>query len=195
MVTVPLGVLQAGKMVFVPALPDRKQTAINRLGMGVINKIALKFQQPFWPRNDQVIGYVGRQRGQYPLYVNLLHYANQPVLVCLVPPSFERIGELDAAERKGRCAGGAPQDFRQPRSGTGVDLANRWQSDPWSLGSYSFAKVGATGEDRDQLAAPVDGDSTLLVRPRIEQCIRRSTALICRAVVRHARSAQACPNG
>jgi polyamine oxidase len=157
-VTVPLGVLQAGTLVFVPALPDRKQTAINRLGMGVINKSALKFPQPFWPRNDQVIGYVGRQRGQYPLFVNLLHYADRPVLVCLVPPSFENA--LESLTQPSAKAG--VLEVLRKIFGSRVPepesiLQTRWQSDPWSRGSYSFAKVGATGEDRDHLAAPVDG--------------------------------------
>ncbi len=30
----------------------------------------------------------------------------------------------------------------------------RWSQDPYSLGSYSYLPVGATGEDRDLLAAP-----------------------------------------
>ena len=35
-------------------------------------------------------------------------------------------------------------------------LQTRWKSDPWSLGSYSFDKLGATPRDRDALAAPVE---------------------------------------
>jgi len=36
-------------------------------------------------------------------------------------------------------------------------LQTRWKSDPWSLGSYSFDKLGAKPTDRDALAASVDG--------------------------------------
>ena len=37
-VTLPLGVLQAGKVRFTPELPPNKQNAIAKLGMGVLNK-------------------------------------------------------------------------------------------------------------------------------------------------------------
>ena len=49
-VTVPLGVLQARKIKFVPDLPNDKQAAIDRMGMGVMNKIVLRFEKAFWPR-------------------------------------------------------------------------------------------------------------------------------------------------
>ena len=59
-VTVPLGVLKAGTIAFDPPLPEEKQQAIERLGFGLLDKVVLKFDQPFWPDND-VIGLVGRR--------------------------------------------------------------------------------------------------------------------------------------
>ena len=46
-VTVPLGVLKRG-LAFEPPLPDWKTQAISRLGFGVLDKVALKFERPFW---------------------------------------------------------------------------------------------------------------------------------------------------
>ena len=40
-VTVPLGVLKAGSITFAPALPDEKQDAIDRMGMGLLSKVCL----------------------------------------------------------------------------------------------------------------------------------------------------------
>ena len=40
---VPLGVLKGGAIEFDPPLPERKQRAIARLGFGVLNKIALLY--------------------------------------------------------------------------------------------------------------------------------------------------------
>jgi lysine-specific histone demethylase 1 len=39
LVTVPLGVLKKGGLVFQPPLPARKQGAIKRLGFGLLNKV------------------------------------------------------------------------------------------------------------------------------------------------------------
>eukprot|EP00172_Hildenbrandia_rubra_P003820 Plantae.Rhodophyta-Hildenbrandia_rubra.ctg6616.p1 GENE.Plantae.Rhodophyta-Hildenbrandia_rubra.ctg6616~~Plantae.Rhodophyta-Hildenbrandia_rubra.ctg6616.p1 ORF type:complete len:820 (+),score=131.66 Plantae.Rhodophyta-Hildenbrandia_rubra.ctg6616:837-3296(+) len=47
-VTVPLGVLQQSQICFVPRLPSWKENAINSIGFGTTNKIALRFENPFW---------------------------------------------------------------------------------------------------------------------------------------------------
>lgn len=47
-VTLPLGVLKTGKVRFTPALPSRKQIAIEHLGVGVLNKCCLLFERAFW---------------------------------------------------------------------------------------------------------------------------------------------------
>jgi hypothetical protein len=44
-VTLPLGVLKAGMVRFDPPLPPRKQSAIDRLGFGALNKVLLLFPQ------------------------------------------------------------------------------------------------------------------------------------------------------
>jgi monoamine oxidase len=158
LVTVPLGVLQAKTIKFVPELPKDKQAAIERMGMGVMNKIALRFDHAFWPREQQVITYASERRGKYPLFLNLRYYTSEPVLVCLVPPSFENgLENLTAADARAgvldvlrRIFGSA---VREPMS----VLQTRWKSDPWSLGSYSFDKIGAQPGDRDTLAASIDG--------------------------------------
>jgi len=155
-VTASLGILQAGKIRFVPELPREKQAAINRMGMGVMNKIVLKFDKPFWSTEPHIFVHAGNQRGKYPLFLNLLHFTGQPVLVCLVPPSYENamesLGEADA--KAGAMSALRTMFGRTIREPLSV-LQTRWKADPWSLGSYSFDKLGATPSDRDTLAAPV----------------------------------------
>ncbi|MBI1877641.1 MAG: FAD-dependent oxidoreductase [Chloroflexi bacterium] len=48
-VTVPLSLLQAGVPDFQPALPGKKQQAIQALAMGHVAKLALWFERAFWP--------------------------------------------------------------------------------------------------------------------------------------------------
>ncbi len=80
LVTVPLGVLQAGSIVFDPPLPDSKQHAIDRLGMGVLEKVVLRFDTPFWDDSD-LLGFVGTEPGQFIEWLNLLPATSTPVLV------------------------------------------------------------------------------------------------------------------
>jgi Monoamine oxidase len=47
-VTVPLGVLKRGALRFSPALPPDRLAAIERLGFGRYEKVALRFDEPFW---------------------------------------------------------------------------------------------------------------------------------------------------
>ncbi|MEV4275003.1 flavin monoamine oxidase family protein [Actinoplanes xinjiangensis] len=48
-VTVPLGVLAAGGIVFEPPLPGPHRAALSRLGMGRVEKVVLRFGERFWP--------------------------------------------------------------------------------------------------------------------------------------------------
>ena len=48
LVTVPLGVLKAGDIEFDPPLPTEKQAAIAELGMGVLDRVVLQFDERFW---------------------------------------------------------------------------------------------------------------------------------------------------
>jgi hypothetical protein len=48
LVTLPLGVLKAGDVKFDPPLPEAKQTAVDRLGVGQLEKVVLRFSVNFW---------------------------------------------------------------------------------------------------------------------------------------------------
>ncbi|MEM6610938.1 MAG: NAD(P)/FAD-dependent oxidoreductase, partial [Cyanobacteria bacterium P01_C01_bin.72] len=83
LVTVPLGVLKQGKINFYPELPARKRKAINRLGMGTLDKVYLLFDEPFWdlsntwivtPENDL-------PPGQFNQWLNLHRYIGKPVIM------------------------------------------------------------------------------------------------------------------
>jgi monoamine oxidase len=64
LVTVPLGVLKNGSIDFEPALPDSKRQAIERLGMGVLDKVVLRFDERFWDDTD-LVGFVGNEPGLF----------------------------------------------------------------------------------------------------------------------------------
>ncbi len=94
-VTVPLGVLQAGTIVFDPPLPDGHREALERLGMGLLDKVVLLFDRPFWPEVD-LINIVPAQPGEWVEWVNLLPMTGRPALMGFNAGSVaRRMAELD----------------------------------------------------------------------------------------------------
>lgn len=153
-VTVPLGVLQAGQIRFEPALSAEKQAAIARLGMGNYEKLILRFPRRFWPDGPQRFQYLTRQSPElFTSWLNLAHYSGEPVMAVYHAGSHARyINQLDdAAYIQAALAvlrrlfdPAAPEPVAYVRTG--------WEHDPWSRGSYSFARVGSQADDRRTLA-------------------------------------------
>lgn len=82
-VTVPLGVLKRGAIAFDPALPTDKRAAIARMGMGTLDKLYLRFEEPFWDRDATVILTPENDlpRGQFNYWVNFEKYLGAPILL------------------------------------------------------------------------------------------------------------------
>ena len=82
-VTVPLGVLKTDHIRFVPALPKQKRAAIERLGMGLLDKVYLRYDRVFWDKDTTwiITPENGLPPGQFNQWLNLAPYIGQPVLV------------------------------------------------------------------------------------------------------------------
>lgn len=158
-VTLPLGVLQRGGVVFDPPLPESKRQAINALGSGTLNKLYLRFPNAFWPRQYDWIGYVSAERGHFSEWLGGFdRYLGRPVLLAF---NAGRFGEAIEGWSDEAIVRGA-MDTLRTIYGRGIPeptahQLTRWKSDPYALGSYSFYKVGSTPASRRALAAPVGG--------------------------------------
>lgn len=155
-VTVPLGVLKAGTIRFDPPLPPAKQTAIARLGMGVLNKTWLRFPRVAWDRRAELLGYVATTKGEWAEFLNVTAYNGAPVLLGFNAGRFgTAIEDLDDDMI-------IAQAMTALRTMTGSRLPDpletrisRWANDPFARGSYSFNAMGSRAADRRALAAPV----------------------------------------
>jgi monoamine oxidase len=147
-VTVPLGVLKAGTITFDPPLSEAKRAAIARLGFGVLDKVVLAFDAPFWPQKADVLGLVGAQQ-PVPVLVNGLSFDAGAVLVGLRGGSAARRGETLSDQQN---ADDLRRALRAPAP-TGR-LVTRWAADPYARGSYSFLAVGSSPDDQEALAEP-----------------------------------------
>ncbi len=80
-VTVPLGVLQAGRIAFSPELPHSTAAAVARLGMGLMDKVVLRFPEAFWDTGVDLISYVPARKGHFVEWYNAVPWTGQPILV------------------------------------------------------------------------------------------------------------------
>lgn len=158
LITLPLGVLKAGSVRMVPALPAAKQSAIAKLGMGVLNKCYLRFDKAFWPDDVDWLEYVSARHGEWTEWVSFQQAAKWPVLLGFNAADRGRAIEawtdtqiVDSALQTLRTIFGAkvpqPVDYQ----------ITRWASDPFAMGSYSFNALGSNPKQRHELAKPVDG--------------------------------------
>jgi len=155
-ITLPLGVLKKGVVEFSPPLPRRKIIAINRLGMGVLNKVYLQFPEVFWDKETHLLGYVGN-RGEWAEWLNIYRYTQQPVLLGFNAGAYgEKIEGLEDGEIVSQAMAVLRQMYgAQIPSPTG-SIITRWRQDPFSYGSYSYAAKDSTTGDRQALGQPID---------------------------------------
>lgn len=157
LVTVPLGVLQAGRVAFNPSLPKAKRDAIRDMRMGVFNKVFLKFDSVFWDQEDELIGYMGGEDEAWPEIVNFHKIAGIPVLLAFSAGTIGERNELRSDVELVACL----MDCLRKMYGQAIPepaghLVTRWNQDPYSLGSYSYVPVGSSQSLRRQIAAPVE---------------------------------------
>ncbi|KAL6975376.1 Lysine-specific histone demethylase 1 2 [Sarracenia purpurea var. burkii] len=160
--TVPLGVLKRRGIRFEPELPERKLAAIDRLGFGLLNKVAMVFPYVFWGEDLDTFGCLNEyshKRGEFFLFYSYHTVSGGPVLISLVSgdaaQSFEFTDPSILLHR-------VLSILRGIYSPKGIDVPNpiqtictRWGSDPLSYGSYSHVRVRSSGSDYDILAESV----------------------------------------
>ena len=158
-VTLPLGVLKAHAVEFSPSLPAAKREAIARLGMGDLAKVVVRYERPWWPRDQYVFGHACGGRPARPsVVVNLWKTHRVPALVLLAGGPLGREVESWPEPLVREWAADALRDVLGPAPEAPLAVERTaWSTDPHALGSYSFVALGATPADIDALAAPVNG--------------------------------------
>jgi hypothetical protein len=159
-ITLPLGVLKRerarGGLDFVPPLSAPKREAIEQLGMGVENKVVLRWpvDEIFWPLEEPYLQCIDPRFR----FVNGHFFGKCGVLVVLVAPpyaeEFEHHSDVGVLEvllpvlhttfAPTLIALPPPREVR----------VTRWGLDPYSFGSYSFDQVGCKLSQRAELRAP-----------------------------------------
>lgn len=154
-VTVPLGVLKSGDIVFNPPLPSDKLNAISSLGSGVLNKVWLEFPSVFW-ENTAVHNFFSMPKGHFNEWVNWHKATGNTYLLGFNAAEYgletESMSDEDiVAEAMTVLRTMWGTDIPEPTN----QVITRWNSDPFARGAYSFIKVGSTIADRATLAKSV----------------------------------------
>lgn len=162
-VSVPLGVLQAGTVAFEPALPAATVASMNHFAMGTLNKYALFFDTPFW--GDEVNQFclvAADGSGKYPAFLNSKFVVGDGgnYLLAFAAADYAVADEARADADVQRDLVAA-LTLMFPDAGAITPkrfIRTRWHSSPLSRGSYAFKAVGYTPADQaiwDQSLADV----------------------------------------
>ncbi len=159
-VSVSLGVLQAGLIDFVPDLPALKQNAINTLGMGKGMKMSLRFSSQFWENKMMDVVTEGPTAECW-APKKYQSGALDHVLTCFIMGiNAETMTALaDDTARINQALSDLDEAFGNAATPAFVSaVIQDWTSEPYVLGSYSYPTVGSYPGGtsmREILAQPV----------------------------------------
>lgn len=157
LVTLPLAVLKAGRVRFVPELPAQKQAAIEQLRVGPVLKMVYRFAEPILP--DGVMALYSALNPCMWWSPSFAQATDQFVITAFV--TADRARELLVmAEAEGEDAALAQGVAVLRKELNRADLQPvdqimvNWVADPYALGGYSVTTPGAI-DAHTTLAEPV----------------------------------------
>jgi monoamine oxidase len=144
LVTLPLGVLQAGSVRFVPELPAEKQAAIDSLVMGPALKLVYRFAEPVLPPGIGALYSATNPPMWWSPSFGHDNETDSTIMTAFITGDWAR--ELHAQGEEGALEHG----FQTLQSELGRELPRpqsavmvNWIDDPFTLGGYSAAPPGA----------------------------------------------------
>lgn len=169
--TTPLGILKEESLAFDPPLPRWKLGPINRLGFGVLNKLVLVYDQPFWDVDQDMFGllrqsdtpgsldqedYV-RNRGKFYLFWNCIKTSGRPVLIALMAGEAAVQAECTS---DADLVTGVTKELRRMFTDRQVPMPSetivtRWGTDKFARGTYSYVGATSLPGDYEVMARPV----------------------------------------
>lgn len=173
LVTLPLSVLKArpgerGAVQFFPQLPQQKLDALNKLEMGKIIRVVMRFRERFWedvkptPHSKKTLSdmaFLFSEHKWFPTWWTSMPERSSIITGWAPFRSAENLsgkGEAFVTERSLQTL----SDLLGPGVHELQGLLERvyvhdWQTDPFALGAYSYGKVGADGAQQT-IAAPLE---------------------------------------
>lgn len=153
-VTLPLGVLKAGRVRFVPELPEEKRRAIEQLGITDAVKLFFHFEEPIFPKGIVELYVPGANPDEW-WSSTAGHGVGVEILTALATGDKAReLLALPEAEALQSALDTLRLALGRPHLTPSKARLAHWRDDPFTLGAYSKASVGAS-RARSVLAQPV----------------------------------------
>jgi len=171
LITLPLSLLKApigntGVIHFEPELPHTKRAAMDKLEMGKVIRVTLRFRERFWDATKPAgaraslakMSFLFSQDDWFPTWWTASS-ASSPIITGWAPfRCAERLSGqshsfvVEHSLRTLKTLLGVTQ--RELQNLLQDAYSHDWQADPFSLGAYSYGKIGATAAQQ-VLAEPV----------------------------------------
>jgi len=168
LITVPLGVLKAKTIQFIPELPQHKQDIIDKMGVGLLNKCLMLWDESDaanlpWPQNREWIEVVAEagQQGHWTEFFNPYPLNGRPLLCAFTAGRVAaRIeNELNDQEIQQQALATLRSLFSHANIPNPKQVVvTKWGQDEFARGSYSYNAYGAKHRYRDRLADPIGVD-------------------------------------
>ena len=148
LVTIPLGCLKTHSIEFIPNLPEWKQNAIDKMGIGLANKIFLQFPYVFWDSTWPSI-FCTSSRYRFILCrsdICILFIK----LAARVALEIEQINDQDVIDDVMNLLRTIFSDRNVPKPIKYI--ITKWNQDPFAKGAYSNFAVGTDNQTLIDLA-------------------------------------------
>jgi len=156
-ITLPIGVLQAGQPVFSPVLPEWKAHSIGALRMGRVVVLHFLFDDWFWRHPAPGIRGWSMSGGRISFQDFHPPGKGMPALEgWITGRAAQELSDLGDQEGTKRALAWIEEAFPRSRASQRLQWSTMrdWIRDPYALGSYSFTLPGGAGQ-RAILATPV----------------------------------------
>jgi monoamine oxidase len=152
-IALPLGVLKAGDVKFLPELAGKREI-LQGMEMGHVAKVNLQFRSRFWPEKD--FGFVHAFEERFPTFWS--HPNERLVTAWCGGPQAKRMAGLDPEEivELALCSFARlfSLEFRTVSTELESFAFHDWTVDPFARGAYSYISAGFS-QPQHRLADPV----------------------------------------
>ena len=159
-ITLPLGVLHAGRVVFEPA-PAAILEAARRLAMGPAQRMTLEFRSRFWADRTPDLHFLFAENQPWPTWWTAMPGTAPTITAWAAGPKALQLAAAtrsDPQAMRRACLGTLAEIFGLA-AGAAEELLvgahwHDWSSDPYACGAYSYAPAGAL-DASGKMAVPV----------------------------------------